>query len=106
MGPAANLRLVELLTGRRWSVIGRSAGGGRPGPRSVRPPRDQSGCAQDWYKRKIEEQESYMAEFHDAACTRAVLGQAGVGPTSSWITTWRFCWTSPVRYRGRQRWPR
>jgi transposase len=26
--------------------------------------------------------------------------------SSSWITTWRSCWASPVRCRGRPRWPR
>lgn len=69
----ANAKLVDLLTGRRWSVmqaareagntwdeIGLALGMSRQG-------------AQDWYRRKIADQERYVAEFHDADRARAVL---------------------------------
>lgn len=71
----ANRRLVDLLVGRRWSVmqsareegatwaeIGAALGMTRQG-------------AQDWYRRAIERQEKYVGDLHDAARARAVLGQ-------------------------------
>jgi hypothetical protein len=69
----ANRRLVELLIGRRWSVmrdaieagaswsdVGAALGMSRQG-------------AHDWYQRKIQNQETYVPDFHDASRARAVL---------------------------------
>lgn len=33
--------------------------------------------AQDWYRRKIDEQEKYVGDLHDAAAARAVLAPEG-----------------------------
>lgn len=72
-GLAANHRLVNLLTGRRWFVmqqareegatweqIGDALGMSRQG-------------AHEWYGKKLAEQEQYAGDFHDTDRGRAAL---------------------------------
>jgi hypothetical protein len=72
----ANKRLIDLLTGRRWSVMQEA----REQDASWAEVGDALGMskqgAQDWYSRKIAEQEKYVPDFHDAARARAVLDEA------------------------------
>lgn len=72
----ANRRLVELLTGRRWSVMqyAREAGASWAAIGDALEMTKQG--AIDWYRRKIDAQEQYVPEFHDASRARAVLGGA------------------------------
>jgi hypothetical protein len=71
----ASRALVELLTGRRWYVmqaareqgatweqIGAALGMSRQG-------------AQDWYARKIHEQETHLGSLHDTERARAALAE-------------------------------
>ncbi|MFD4196680.1 hypothetical protein [Amycolatopsis thermoflava] len=72
---AANRRLVELLTGRRWSVM-RDA-------REAQASWSEIGAmlgmskqgAHDFYQRKIEAQEEHAGQWHDAERARAVLDE-------------------------------
>ncbi|WP_369024127.1 hypothetical protein [Nocardia cyriacigeorgica] len=70
----ANRRLVDLLTGRRWSVMqaAREAGDSWTAIGDALGVSKQG--ARDWYLRKIEHQEKYVPQFHDAARARAALG--------------------------------
>lgn len=70
---AANQRLVELLTGRRWMTMqaAREAGASWAAIGEALSMTKQG--AMDWYKRKIELQEQHVPDFHDAARARAVL---------------------------------
>jgi hypothetical protein len=69
----ASRRLVDLLTGRRWYVIQ----GAREAGASWTEIGDALGiskqAAQQFYQRKIEAQEKYAGDFHDAARARAAL---------------------------------
>lgn len=69
----ANRRLVDILTGRRWSTMqsAREAGASWSAIGTALDMTKQG--AVDWYKRKIEQQEKYVADFHDAPRARAVL---------------------------------
>jgi hypothetical protein len=80
---AANARLVDLLTGRRWYVmrdareagttwseIGQALGMTRQG-------------AQDYYRRAITKQEQYVGGLHDAARARAVVDENDGTPKGS-----------------------
>jgi hypothetical protein len=69
----ANTELVRLLTGRRWYVMRDARQAGATWD-EIGAAVDMSGQeARDWYRQKIEFQEKYAAEFHDAAGSRAVL---------------------------------
>lgn len=69
----ANRRLVELLTGRRWSVMRRAREEGATWAQIGEALGMSKQGAQDWYARKIADQEKHAPEFHDAARARAVL---------------------------------
>ena len=71
----ANRRLVDLLTGRRWSVMqhAREAGDSWSTIGAALDMTKQG--ALDWYKRKIEQQEKYVPQFHDAERARAVVSE-------------------------------
>ena len=70
---AANQRLVELLTGRRWMTMqaAREAGASWAAVGEALNMTKQG--AMDWYKRKIELQEQHVPEFHNAERARAAL---------------------------------
>ena len=72
---AANRRLTELLTGRRWLVMQEARENGV----SWAAIGDALGITKqgaiDWYKRKITAQEQYVPDFHDAPRARAVLDE-------------------------------
>ena len=72
---SANRRLVDLLTGRRWSVMqyAREAGASWAAIGEALEMTKQA--ALDWYKRKITAQEQYVPDFHDAPRARAVLDE-------------------------------
>ncbi|MGW0006094.1 hypothetical protein ACWDT6_19920 [Nocardia grenadensis] len=71
----ANRRLVEFLTGRRWSVMQEARETGD----SWTVIGDALGVtkqgALDWYKRKIADQEKYAGKFHDTDRARAVVDE-------------------------------
>lgn len=71
----ANRRLVDQLTGRRWSVMqsAREAGASWSAIGDALEMSKQG--ALDWYKRKIADQEKYVPDFHDTARARAVLAE-------------------------------
>ena len=70
----ANRQLIELLTGRRWYVIeaAREAGASWSQIGAVLGMSKQG--AQDWYRRKIANQERYASDIHDADRARAAAG--------------------------------
>lgn len=72
----ANRRLVDLLTGRRWSVMrdAREAGNSWTTIGAALDMTKQG--ALDWYKRKIADQEKYLPNFHDTDRARAVLDES------------------------------
>ncbi|WP_063127616.1 hypothetical protein [Nocardia fusca] len=71
----ANRRLVEFLTGRRWSVMqeAREAGDSWTVIGDALGVTKQG--ALDWYKRKIADQEKYVGKFHDTDRARAVVDE-------------------------------
>lgn len=71
----ANRRLVDLLTGRRWSVMqdAREVGDSWTTIGAALDMTKQG--ALDWYKRKIADQERYAGDFHDTARARAVMDE-------------------------------
>src|SRR5690349_8474462 len=71
----ANRRLVELLTGRRWYVMraAREAGASWSEIGAALGMSKQG--AQDWYRRKIAEQERWAGDIHDAERARRALGE-------------------------------
>ncbi len=71
----ANRRLVNLLTGRRWSVmrLARETGASWSTIGAALDMTKQG--ALDWYQRKIADQEKYVPEFHDTTRARAVLDE-------------------------------
>nr|WP_176704907.1 hypothetical protein [Arthrobacter sp.]AXV46449.1 hypothetical protein pA44BH1_p05 [Arthrobacter sp.]AXV46485.1 hypothetical protein pA48BH1_p05 [Arthrobacter sp.] len=70
---AANAAAVNLLIGRRWYVMqeAREAGATWEAIGTALGITKQG--AQDYYRRQIENQEKYAANFHDTARARAVL---------------------------------
>ncbi|RBM17957.1 hypothetical protein DI005_20730 [Prauserella sp. PE36] len=83
---AANRRLIELLTGRRWYVMqeAREAGASWADIGAALDMTRQS--AHEWYQRKIELQEKYVPDFHDAERARAVLDDASTPGASEGAT--------------------
>jgi hypothetical protein len=69
----ANTKAVELLTGRRWYVIRSSREAGATWTQVGEALGITKQAAHDFYRRRIEEQEKYPPDFHDAAAARAVL---------------------------------
>ncbi|MGY1969735.1 hypothetical protein ACW9HH_36430 [Nocardia gipuzkoensis] len=72
----ANRRLVDLLTGRRWSVMRNAREAGDSWTVIGDALNVSKQGARDWYLRKIEQQEKYVPDFHDTARARAVLDGA------------------------------
>lgn len=70
---AANRRLVELLTGRRWLVMRDAREAGATWSEIGAALGMSKQGAQDFYRRKIEAQERYVGDFHDTARARAAL---------------------------------
>lgn len=70
---AANRRLVELLTGRRWYVMQAAREDGATWSEIGAALGMSKQGAQDWYRRKIEDQERHLGDLHDAARARAAL---------------------------------
>ena len=75
---SANKRLVELLTGRRWFVMQQAREEGASWSEIGEALGMSKQAAHDWYRRKIEHQEKYAPDFHDAARARAVLDEPHV----------------------------
>jgi hypothetical protein len=75
---AANAAAVSLLIGRRWYVMqeAREAGATWEAIGTALGITKQG--AQDYYRRQIESQEKYVADFHDAARARAALDRNDV----------------------------
>ncbi|MEV0247769.1 hypothetical protein AB0H76_14340 [Nocardia sp. NPDC050712] len=71
----SNRRLIDLLIGRRWAVMRdiRETGGSWTAIGGALGMSKQG--ALDWYQRKIEQQEKYVGEWHDADRARAVVGE-------------------------------
>jgi hypothetical protein len=71
----ANRQLVELLIGRRWYVMraAREAGASWSEIGAALGMSKQG--AQDWYRRKIADQERYVGDLHDSTRARAVLDE-------------------------------
>jgi hypothetical protein len=69
----ANRRLVDVLTGRRWSTMqaAREDGASWSAVGTALDMTKQG--ALDWYQRKIEQQEKYVPDYHDAERARAVV---------------------------------
>ena len=70
---AANRDLVNLLIGRRWSVMrdAREAGASWSAIGAALGMSKQG--AQDWYRRKIAEQEQQIADLHDTERAQRAL---------------------------------
>ncbi|MGN7251445.1 MULTISPECIES: hypothetical protein [unclassified Arthrobacter] len=69
----ANAKAVELLTARRWYVIKSAREAGARWAQIGEALGITKQAAHDFYRRKIEEQEKYLPDLHDAAAARAVL---------------------------------
>ena len=69
----ANARAVELLTARRWYVMKSARETGATWGQIGEALGITKQAAHDFYRRKIEEQEKYLPDLHDAAAARAVL---------------------------------
>ncbi|QRP49058.1 hypothetical protein [Amycolatopsis sp. FDAARGOS 1241] len=69
----ASHRLVEMIAGGRWHVMrdAREAGDSWSKIGDALGMTKQG--AQDWYKRKIDDQERFVPDFHDTARSRAAL---------------------------------
>lgn len=70
---AANVRLVELMTGWRWLAIKSAREDGATWEQIGEVLGTSKQGAQLAYKRAIEAQEKYAADFHDTVAARAVL---------------------------------
>jgi hypothetical protein len=72
---AATQRLADLLTGRRWHLMrdAREAGDSWTQIGDALGMTKQG--ATEWYKRRIDEQEKFIPEYHDAVRSRAVLDE-------------------------------
>ena len=69
----ANARAVDLLTGRRWYVMKSAREDGATWAQIGEALGMTKQAAHDFYRRKIEEQETYLPDLHDAPGARAVL---------------------------------
>ena len=70
---AANRALVDELVGQRWYVMQAAREDGASwGELGAALGMSKQG-AQDWYRRKIADQERYAGNFHDAERAQAVL---------------------------------
>lgn len=69
----ANARAVELLTSRRWYVMKSAREAGATWAQIGEALGITKQAAHDFYRRKLEEQEKYQPDRHDAAAARAVL---------------------------------
>ncbi|MET3934817.1 hypothetical protein [Arthrobacter sp. OAP107] len=72
-GLRANAKAVEQLTGRRWYVMKIRREGGATWAQIGEALGITKQAAHDFYRRKIEKQEKYLSDLHDAATARAVL---------------------------------
>ncbi|MEW1857473.1 hypothetical protein AB0268_12575 [Pseudarthrobacter oxydans] len=72
----ANAKAVELLTARRWYVIKSAREAGATWAQIGEALGITKQAAHDFYRRRIEEQEKYLPDLHDAAAARAVLEEA------------------------------
>jgi len=70
---AANARLVDLLTSRRWYVMQAARDDGAEWAEVGAALGVSKQAAWEFYKRKIEEQETHAADYHDAEAARAAL---------------------------------
>ena len=69
----ANAKAVELLTARRWYVMKSAREGGATWAQIGEALGITKQAAHDFYRRKLEEQERYLPDLHDAAAAVAVL---------------------------------
>jgi hypothetical protein len=69
----ANAKAVELLTARRWYVMKSAREGGATWAQIGEVLGITKQAAHDFYRRKLEEQERYLPDLHDAAAAVAVL---------------------------------
>jgi len=70
---AANARLVDLLTSRRWYVMQAARDDGAEWAEVGAALGVSKQAAWEFYKRRIEEQETHAADYHDAEAARAAL---------------------------------
>lgn len=70
---AANAAAVNLLIGRRWYVMQEARGAGATWEAIGTALRITKQGAQDYYRRQIENQEKYAANFHDTDRARAAI---------------------------------
>ncbi|MFE2962018.1 hypothetical protein [Nocardia tengchongensis] len=69
----ANRRMVDLLTGRRWTLMRDARESGESWAAIGAALGMSKQGALDWYKRKIAEQEKHVGKTHDADRARAVV---------------------------------
>ncbi len=69
----ANAKAVELLTAKRWYVMRSAREAGATWSQIGEALGISKQAAQDFYRRKIEEQEKNLPDLHEAAAARAVL---------------------------------
>jgi len=70
---SANARLVDLLTSRRWYVMQDARDDGAEWAEVGAALGVSKQAAWEFYKRKIEAQETHAADYHDAEAARAAL---------------------------------
>jgi len=70
---AANARLVDLLTARRWYVMQAAREDGAEWAEVGAALGVSKQAAWEFYKRKIEAQETHAADYHDAEAARGAL---------------------------------
>lgn len=80
---AANAKLVSLMTGWRWIAIKAAREDGATWEQIGEALGTTKQGAQVAYRRAIELQEKYAADFHDAAAARAVLDPANAERSTS-----------------------
>ena len=74
---AANAAAVDLLVGRRWYVIQAAREAGETWQAIGAALGISKQGAQDYYRRKIEQQELFVSELHDGERARAALNSNG-----------------------------
>ena len=72
----ANAQMVDLLTGWRWFVMQQAREEGATWDQVGEALGMTRQAAWDWYKRNIEQQETYASRYHDTTRGRAALGRA------------------------------
>jgi len=82
----ANRRLAELLTGRRWYVMQDAREHGATWTEIGAAVDLTKQGAQDWYRRKIEQQEKYAPDVHGRDSARAVLKDDPTAPPTPGAT--------------------